>query len=211
LASPSRGGRGNGGGGNDGGSPAAAPAAALGGAPLVPPSAASSAAAPAPAAAPAWNAPAPSHIDGRPAYHVNTTLDGRRVYEPQRPGAGPGVTSPEPHVTMSPDGTGHVSDLVLRTPPAAPSTVARYNQVYAPVRGGAAPKNKSDRYVDNVSGQRQRRSGGVFSPQVGDPPLSPRSTGNAAARHNVTFPVQGGGGGPPPASGGGGSSASAKL
>jgi hypothetical protein len=32
----------------------------------------------------------------------------------------------------------------------------------------------------------QRRAGGVFTPQDGEP-LSPRTTGNAAARTDITF------------------------
>ena len=130
----------------------------------------------------------PLTIDGRPAVHTGAAADGRRIFEPMRDPADPAAgTSPYPHYSEGVGGApGHLSDLSVHQAPQAPSTVARMRQTYVAPLGGVAPASRNDRYVDTADGVMQRRAAGVFTPQDGEP-LSPRTTGNAAARTDITF------------------------
>lgn len=130
----------------------------------------------------------PLTIDGRPAVHAGNTGDGRRVFNPLRDAADPAKgTSPYPHYTAAADGgPGHLSDMSVHVPPTAPSTVARMRQTYTAPLGGPSPANRTDRYVDQADGVPQRRAAGVFTPQD-EPPLSPRTSRNAAPRTGITF------------------------
>lgn len=132
----------------------------------------------------------PATIDGRPAVHVRTTDDGRRVYEPQRNSADPSEgTSPFPHYSAAADGgPGHLSDLSVHAEAVAPSTIARYRQTYVAAPGGPKPpKSRTDRYADTNDGRPQRHARGEFTPDPEAAPLSPRTLSNAAARTSITF------------------------
>jgi len=148
-----------------------------------------------PAAAPAIPvvpvARVPRTIDGRPAVHIDgdVTKEGRRVFRPLRDPAAPAAgVSPYPHYSAAVDGgPGHLSDLSVHTPPEEGSTIARLRQTYvAPLPGGHAPPDRTDRYVDTGSGLIQRKAKGAFTPED-TPPLSPRTTSNRAPRTNITF------------------------
>jgi hypothetical protein len=130
----------------------------------------------------------PLTIDGRPAVHTGAAADGRRIFAPMRDPADPAAgTSPYPHYSEGVGGApGHLSDLSVHQAPQASETVARMRQTYVAPLGGVAPASRNDRYVDTADGVMQRRAGGVFTPQDGEP-LSPRTTGNAAARTDITF------------------------
>lgn len=134
----------------------------------------------------------PATIDGRRAYKVNTTPDGRDVYEPQRPDAPVGETSPEPHFTRDADGSGgHVSDLTVHTPPSPGGTV-RMKRTYQAYGAGSKPKPENRNFYNTATGGslgRDRTSPGLAAPS------SPTTLRNTTNRHGVVF---GGSGAAPP-------------